>query len=341
MKIAVVGGGIIGSCCAWRLAERKHQVTIFDPRSLGHPLGSSHGRSRIVRRTYPDPFYTAIMSEAYPMWAEVEQKTGNKLLHECGLLLFGPEDAPMIADAEASMAGEGVPFQRVGPEGQAPGPKLVKGDRGLFVPEGGWVAADRAHAAIRRLAYHHGAQIVNREVTPDDLTSFNRIVVAPGPWIKQWVPDLDVEVTLQTFAYALTKMPVGGPVWIHAVDQLFYGFPSESGQSSVKIGVHVPGPEVEADAVAAPTPQHLSWIYREAHDRFPSLDRNLDGHRCLYTTTPDEDFRIGQIDDRRWFVSACSGHAFKMAPWIGNLMADLVEERQDLDDWPRFRWPRV
>jgi sarcosine oxidase len=52
--------------------------------------------------------------------------------------------------------------------------------------------------------------------------------------------------------------------------------------------------------------------------------------------TPNEDFRMGWIDERNLLVSPCSGHGFKFAPWIGHYVADLVEGKRRDTDFPRF-----
>ena len=47
---------------------------------------------------------------------------------------------------------------------------------------------------------------------------------------------------------------------------------------------------------------------------------------CLYTNTPDEHFWIDRHPEHRnvLIVSACSGHGFKFASVIGEIIADLV-----------------
>jgi glycine/D-amino acid oxidase-like deaminating enzyme len=47
---------------------------------------------------------------------------------------------------------------------------------------------------------------------------------------------------------------------------------------------------------------------------------------CLYTNTPDETFIIDRhpVAAGVAFASACSGHGFKFAPVIGEILADLV-----------------
>jgi glycine/D-amino acid oxidase-like deaminating enzyme len=61
---------------------------------------------------------------------------------------------------------------------------------------------------------------------------------------------------------------------------------------------------------------------------------------CLYTNTPDEHFWIDRHPAHAnvWVASACSGHGFKFAPVIGEILADLVQHRPPRFDLGLFRW---
>ena len=72
----------------------------------------------------------------------------------------------------------------------------------------------------------------------------------------------------------------------------------------------------------------------------PPLPERLDSYIKSYVTlTPDDRFVI----DRRGDVvigAGCMGHAFKMAPAIGEALADLAEGRGLGSDFERFRSDR-
>ncbi|MEQ9324364.1 MAG: FAD-dependent oxidoreductase, partial [Polyangiaceae bacterium] len=74
-------------------------------------------------------------------------------------------------------------------------------------------------------------------------------------------------------------------------------------------------------------------------EALPSLaDAPVVGRRvCLYCDSPDGDFWIDRPPEIRGLVVAAggSGHAFKLGPVLGPLVADLVEGGDTLD---RFRW---
>ncbi len=44
----------------------------------------------------------------------------------------------------------------------------------------------------------------------------------------------------------------------------------------------------------------------------------------MYTRTPDGHFVIDRIGERIAFASACSGHGFKFASVVGEILADLA-----------------
>src|SRR6185503_18757671 len=144
MKVGVVGAGIMGASAARFLAKRGHEVVLIEQFELGHAMGSSHGRSRIVRKAYPDPFYTEIMQEGYPMWAELQSESGREVLHECGLMYFGPADAQNVRTMIAGLKSLSVPFQVLDPRDAQrvfPALSLDDGEVGVYTPEAGWVQA--------------------------------------------------------------------------------------------------------------------------------------------------------------------------------------------------------
>src|SRR5438105_807182 len=106
-----VGGGGGGGAEARFLAAAGHEVTLLEQFQVDHDRGSSYGQSRVIRRVYPDLFYTALMEHAYRLWRELEAEAGETLLLETGGLFFGPPEHPEMRAAEAALREAGVPFE--------------------------------------------------------------------------------------------------------------------------------------------------------------------------------------------------------------------------------------
>jgi sarcosine oxidase len=70
--------------------------------------------------------------------------------------------------------------------------------------------------------------------------------------------------------------------------------------------------------------------------------RLIKAKTCLYTVTPDGDFIIDRLPGAPQIVvaSPCSGHGFKFAPAIGEILADLAITGASLHDISRFTLAR-
>ena len=75
----------------------------------------------------------------------------------------------------------------------------------------------------------------------------------------------------------------------------------------------------------------------------PNLGEWLRSEICVYTMSPDEHFAIGEHPGRRglYIATGFSGHGFKFAPAVGELLADLVEGRTLIDEGHLFSLARL
>ncbi len=124
-----------------------------------------------------------------------------------------------------------------------------------------------------------------------------------------------------------------------------YGFPV-FGLPGVKIGLHQSGETVQASSrgyeVSDRTLEFLeAWMKRHLPGAAGPM---MHSKTCLYANTPGEDFLI---DTHAGFVpggssdvilaSPCSGHGFKFVPFLGELIADLAQDRKHEFHLERFQ----
>ena len=136
---------------------------------------------------------------------------------------------------------------------------------------------------------------------------------------------------------ASEKFPVflfESPLGIH------YGFPIH-GRSGLKLAKHHHDDETvdpaTYDRSISPDDQQAILGFRDRY--LPSATGPLTAAQtCLYTMTPDGDFIIDRLADAPQIIvaSPCSGHGFKFAPVIGDIVADLAIDGATSRDISRF-----
>ena len=272
------------------------------------------------------------------MWHDLEIASGRQLVDECGLLYFGSVSSPNIKSMVEGLSGLDVPFDVLDNKQVktvCKDLKLSPEEIAVWTPEAGWVDAANALKCILDLARASGLELrTGHTADPLALSRVNdAVIVAAGAWTVRFVP-VPVNVNLQTFAYV--DAAIDGPVWIEDSYDNPYGFPSDPlGQ---KIGIHRSGTQIDPDQSSRePNPELLEIIRETAARRFGVVNpvvHNAKG--CIYTTTKNEDFLMGNLAPNVFFASACSGHGFKMGPWVGKLLADFVEGKDSPPHHPRF-----
>ena len=353
MKVAVIGGGVMGAAAGWRLARRGADVVVFDRHSPPHPLGSSHGESRIIRTAYWEgPWYVPLLHEVFLMWRELEGLGGQQILTMTGALMIGNESSEVVAGAMASAREHHLDAELLDTE------QFSRRYRGHVVREGDVAVLDRQAGILNpeRAVTAMLAQVpeVRRETKVDSIgalrSRFDAVVVAAGPWTAELVDWIPVTVERQVHGWFSIARDAEAGNWFgpdrfpafvrQSSDSGFmYGIPSLDGRT-VKVGRHHEGEtttphtirrrvdEYDLDPLRLLTATHM---------------RGVSGHvaqtlTCMYTNTPDNHFVIDfSPDDRRVVViSACSGHGFKFGPVIGDIAADLVLEGGTRRDISRF-----
>ena len=313
----------MGAATAWELARRGADVTVYEQFELDHDRGSSHGRSRIVRLSYPEAEWVRLAVEARTGWGAIERESGQTLLELCGLVEVAA--APEITSA-SGLAAEGVEHRFLSAEEAAAlGIVLPAGGTALLEPTGGIARSDLALHAFLDAAAARGARIETK-TRVNDLEALDAevVVVTAGAWLGRFFPELPLKVTRETVAYFRhdgPPLPCVVELDEHRTHALFALTDPVHG---LKAGAHHGGleadPEEPGEADPAVVERVMSWL----RERLPAVDPTpVATETCLYTTTPDQRF-ILERRGRLVIGSACSGHGFKFAPAVGSRLAGLA-----------------
>jgi len=366
--IAVVGLGAMGSAAALELTRRGLGVIGFDRFTPPHNLGSSHGDSRIIREAYFEhPVYVPMVQRAFELWRELERASGSVLLRSTGGLMIGARDSTLVAGALRSAQLHGLEHSLLSADEIRarypvlnPQPQMVgvwESRAGVLAPEA-CVAAQIEQAQRRGATLRFGEPVIRWEADAQHVGVFTaqghyrakQLIISAGAWVNSLLPGtpLPVRVERQVLhwfapardadAFAPERCPIH--LWQFDGGRFFYGFPDLG--AGVKLAFHHGGETTRADGVGRDVAPDEVAALRDALKRFvPAADGPcLSSVVCLYTNAPDEHFWIDRHPAHAnvWVASPCSGHGFKFAPVIGEILADLVQRRQARFDLRLFRW---
>lgn len=369
--VIVAGVGAMGSAACWHLARRGLKVLGLERFDLGHAMGSSHGLTRIIRLAYFEgSHYVPIVRRAHELWAETGTEAGMKLLHVTGSLDLAPKGAGPVESSLQSCLDHGLTHEVLDGREIArrfPAFQLPEGHLGLWQPDGGFVASEKAIYAHVGLAQSRGAEIRTNEALLDwaptaqggvvvrterGTYSAGRLVITSGGWIADAVPALATKVATvkQAIGWFTTRRPElfregAFPVFILSVEEgNFYGFPLYEHPGFKLGGPHFgrePMDPREPDRT--PSPQQVALI-RECLARYipDAAGEPLTVKGCVYSVSSDEGFIIDTVPGvpQAVFASACSGHGFKFASAIGEILADLSTSGQSAFDLRPFALDR-
>jgi sarcosine oxidase len=356
--VVVIGLGGMGSAALANVALRGVSVLGIEQFMRGHLLGSSSGKSRMIRKAYYEhPNYVPLVLRAYEAWSELERLTMLPLFHKTSVLLVGSPESHIVRGASQTAQTYDLPLERMSAaEMRTRFPMVHPLDEevGLLERDAGFIMPEAAIEGYLRVAEEHGAKMLfESKVTRwdrndadsllhvylDDGTAItaSRLVVCAGPLWRTFSDDampLQLQRNVQCWFRASSPAFMIGrfPAFMLDRDGLpkpLYGFPDHGG--GVKAAFHGFGEIVDA-------PEHVDRAVHSS-DIEPvretlgswmpgSIARFIEGKVCIYELSPDEHFVVGPHPDDPHVIIAggFSGHGFKFASVIGEVLADLALE---------------
>jgi sarcosine oxidase len=345
----VAGLGAHGSAAAYHLAKRGQSVLGFDRFARGHTLASFGGLSRIIRLSYYEhASYVPMLRRAWDLWRELERDSGEPLLTQTGGLYMGAPDGELVSGALSSARTHGLEHKlldSVELRRRYPVFNVHIDWVGVLEEQAGWLAPERAVETHLRQAERHGATLRFEEpierfelesdgvrvISAQGAYRARHLVITAGSWVPRLLPQLAPHLWVERNVLFWFE-PLGSfdvfaqlPVYIvEDTDRMYYGFPYDPDNGLKLAGLHF-GDRVDPDTIdreprAQDEDRVRSWLRR----RMPIANgERRRAQVCMYTNSSDRHFIIDR-EGPVTYASACSGHGFKFASAVGEILADLA-----------------
>ncbi|WP_071524414.1 FAD-dependent oxidoreductase [Pantoea sp. A4] len=369
-RIAVVGLGALGCATLLALARKGYAVEGFEQYRVGNDIGASGGRTRQHRLIYGEgAAYTSLLQRASQLWQQLEQEQQTQLFWGGGFLTIGTPESAWFQAVENSAKQQDLPHERLSRaaiNARFPRLNLDEDEEGLFDPAGGILLTHELLIASAQQAQQLGAE-VHEHATVSEITAnetgvdlrvngeirrFDRVIVTTGAWSKKLLPALPIASRRLGMSFHLGKES---------------GFDSQAFPPTMRV---TPG---RAMWNTQPLPDGKNFKFfvgdaelNEQHDPqlvateatdslTPLLYQRIDqhvaeavngGHRTIVgggtwpeAYTWDQAPLLGELatEPHVWIGIGLSGHGFKLAPALGELLAQAIAGEVDLArDWPLF-----
>jgi len=354
-QVVVVGGGAVGTSIAFHLAEAEVDVCLLERDALSS--GSTSMAAGGVRTQFSDPLNIAIGLRGVEAFLRFAERPGGEIdFRQVGylFLLDRPEDVERFEQNVALQNELGVPSRLVGPDEAGRLSPLAGLDgvlAGTFCALDGHASPEAVAQGYAGGARAHGAKVVTdcaasavamdgeqiRGVITDQGTiETNTVVCAAGVWSPAFARTAGVELPVEpVFREVVTTAPVEAlPDPIPLTVDFTTGFYFHREGPGLLIGM---SDRNQAPGFDAPTdPAWLEHVTEVATRRAPSfLDMGLaHGWKGYYEITPDHNALVGEAPglERFFYATGFSGHGFMQAPAVGEIVRDLVLDRQPFVD---------
>jgi sarcosine oxidase len=356
--VIVIGLGGMGSAAACELARRGRRVLGLEQFAPGHNQGSSHGQTRIIRTAYYEhPAYVPLIRRAFERWYDLEQRQGLHLLTECPLLSIGLPDGEMIQGVRASAAEHHLPVESLTAEDvRHLFPQFQVGDEyvALLERSAGFLFVEQCVLAHIHEAQKLGAvlrfqePVLSWRAAMDHVTVETRsgrytaakLVITAGPWAAGLLAAQGTRLTVMRqvalwFGTRDDRLFRRGIFPMFVLDSptgFFYGFPVIHAADGLKTAQHYGAPELRGpdEIDRSVHPKDEEKVRRFLREHLAAVDGPLRRSSvCIYTLTPDRHFLIHLHPEHANVALAAgfSGHGFKFASVVGEILADLADKR--------------
>ena len=355
----IIGGGVMGCAIQYNLARLGVANTVLLERDV---LGSgSTGRSQaICRMHYSNAVTTELAWQSLQVFADFDARVGGQsgFVRTGYLVVVNEADEGGLERNVAMQQELGVPTSVVSQDDLAqvaPMVVLYDDERAAWEPNSGYADPYQVTVSYAARAREAGARILMRtpaggietqgdrvqavDTANRDRIATDTVIVASGPWSKQVLAGVGVDVPLipvrhQVATVARPVESVPHHPTVGDISQSFSFRPDGSNFTTMGFGddneqsdpdVYPQGLELSEAAIAR------AKLARRVPGMADAYYRG--GWSGLFTTTPDWHPVLDAVPGVAGLYCAIgfSGHGFKLSPAIGKSVAELVVEGRARD----------
>ena len=354
----VVGGGVIGCSILYHLCvQNMNDVILLEKDVLG---SGSTGRSQTICRTHYSNKITSTMArDSLHIFNNFSEIVGGQsgFVNTGYIVVVNKSDEKGLNHNLRMQQELGINTSAIDTEqlGDIAPMIYTTGDELLaWEPDSGYADSYMVSTSFANRAREMGADIYLRNpvtgieisngavksvTTPDCTIETPKVIICSGPWSKEIMNSVNVEVPLSTVRHQIAtiarpvdKIP-NHPI-IGDIAQSFSLRPE--GTSMTLIGFGEDEAQVDSYNQGVDLDNIPSVLSRLIH-RMPDMDQAYfrGGWSGLFTITPDWHPILDEVPGVKGLYCAVgfSGHGFKLAPSIGEVMSKLVvgEEISSID----------
>lgn len=369
----ILGSGAMGAAAALALARRGLVTLAFDRHAVPNTLSEHFGAARMLRTAYYEhPSYVPLLLESRERWLALNHAASRTLFHATGGLYMGPPTGEVVPGSLRSAAQHNLPHERLSlaqirerfPEFHPPA-----SSEAVFEPLAGVIEPEEAIAAMARLARESGASIGTHEevlhleprreltvVTDRSRYRTRHVIVTAGAWSQTLLR----ESGFHTPTITATRQPLGWfkptgaeafrpssamPAWAleDGPGSLLYGFPILPGHADFRVARHHRGNPIDPSTLDRTVhPADLADFEPGVRALLPRCGEVSRAAIAHYSLSGDGHFIIDRLpdDERVLLATGMSGHGFKFAPVVGEILADLVQHGETPRDIALFSLDR-
>lgn len=354
-EVVVIGGGVMGTSIAFHLAEAGAEVVLLERGALGS--GSTSRAAGGVRSQFSDALNVRIARRSIEAFKEFATRPGWEIdLRQVGylFLLTREEDVAAFTEHAEQQRSLGAPTEMITPaEAQELCPLLDVSDvlAASFCPEDGHATPEAVVQGYAYGARRHGARIHTqcevREITRrgDAITAVRTskgdvqtptVVCAAGAWSRSCgeMAGVDLPVTPLRRQILFTEPMDGVPSELPMTIDFETGFYFHREGPGLLMGMA--DPQEKPGFLLEQTDDWIPSLLAVAERRAPRVAAAgiRGGWAGLYEMTPDHNAIIGEArsPSRFLYATGFSGHGFLQGPAVGEIIRDLVLERDPFVD---------